>query len=480
MQAHSADEYNRHIAPYQGQTFTDATLKFSVFDETPHKSPSTATFETGVQYASTDDSSVTVGASDSQSLLSETSAATIVPGEPVVDRPKRRDEGRAMLFERLREKTAHRARPLSFPNSNSSLSSLRPVQWASLRRVPSDPATHELDSSNNERMSRPLPDLPTAAPFSPNRSSTEESESSRPRRLRTITRSSLPFMDARAPNQSSSRSNASFVVPPPPIISFSPRTSPPTPTRLSPLLVPPPPILYPSVGITKSTSAPVASDADVEMESPNLHATTSGTSLDGQAQQVPAINAQPGDAASAAATSPVASELLSSLKQDVGDVKDLVSTIITNIASLKKMVEESPKTTTSSPVGAQAPSATAMSIPGYPLYPAMIPPPPPALPRSSPYYRVPPSCTMPFVPPPPPPPPPPMHMFPLGNTGHLPPPNILLGSVWPNTSDPTAIHQGPPSPRQEAKKVHAGITCDVCKQRVQGVRFKCLDCAGSC
>ncbi|THH13496.1 hypothetical protein EW146_g6733 [Bondarzewia mesenterica] len=42
MEAHSAEEYNAHIAPFVHKEWAGALLRFNVYDETPHKLPSAA------------------------------------------------------------------------------------------------------------------------------------------------------------------------------------------------------------------------------------------------------------------------------------------------------------------------------------------------------------------------------------------------------------------------------------------------------
>ena len=163
----------------------------------------------------------------------DTSVSTVVPGESATEAANRKDE-RRLFFERLRVKTANRTRPVSFPNS--SLSSVPSPPWASLRKVPSDPATDTQDNDVNERTahaSRPLPDLPTAIPPFGSSTSVQEPPSPRHRRPRSIR--PVSFFDVRSSAQSSPKSNASYV-----------RPHPGQPFSLSTLLVPPPPILYPS------------------------------------------------------------------------------------------------------------------------------------------------------------------------------------------------------------------------------------------
>jgi next-to-BRCA1 protein 1 len=51
-EVHSAEEYNNCIAPFRGrQQLRNALLKFSIFDETPHKLPSVAASERSQYWA---------------------------------------------------------------------------------------------------------------------------------------------------------------------------------------------------------------------------------------------------------------------------------------------------------------------------------------------------------------------------------------------------------------------------------------------
>ncbi|KAI0274799.1 hypothetical protein BC834DRAFT_1037443 [Gloeopeniophorella convolvens] len=63
MEAHSEEEYERHVRPFRGREWPGALLRFSVFDETPHKVPTTAASQPEEDDISMDESTTIEGSS---------------------------------------------------------------------------------------------------------------------------------------------------------------------------------------------------------------------------------------------------------------------------------------------------------------------------------------------------------------------------------------------------------------------------------
>ncbi|KAL4246320.1 hypothetical protein ABKN59_008948 [Abortiporus biennis] len=422
MEAHSAEEYNKHIAPYQGQTWNDALLKFSVHDETPHKSPSTASLNIlpAVSSATTSNASEVT---EDPSLLSDSSTVMEAPLR------SRIEEDRKGFVDRIRERTASRSRPVSYPFLASSSST------ASVRLPPLNSLLDLVDSPSFNTSSRPLPTLPALRNVTSSSSLSAASTST----VRPPSPPYNPFVQS-AP-----------IIPPPPSLPSDGRgiqsTTVPTLSRRVTLPAPPPPILFP---VTESPSRPVTVPDmdDVIMFSPKSTSTNVAPADERSSAQLPAKSAQPARTFPAAGGSIAVdgqADSIKVLKQEIGEVKELVSTLVTDVQKVLKITE--------SQTSSQAESSAA-STPGterikYPFYQRpysfIAPPPPPPM----------------FAPPPPviPPPPPPFVMGPPYHHHHIPPPPPL-----------------PPFERFMRRQVHPGITCDVCNATIFGVRFKCFDC----
>lgn len=148
-EVHNADEYNEHIAPYRGRNWPGALLKFFVYDETPHKSPTTS--NNRISMLSTD--------SGHASLTSEgASSATVVDWEHAPRSPRRKGDDRKLFLERLRERTTTRTNvsPPSEPTLESPLISTASSQ----------------DDSTLRQSSRPLPRTPSPPPETESAAST--------------------------------------------------------------------------------------------------------------------------------------------------------------------------------------------------------------------------------------------------------------------------------------------------------------------
>lgn len=108
LEAHNADEYDKHVRQYQGRAWPGALLKFTVLDETPHKRPAAAGAEP--LQAESDDGGLVSG-SETVTLSdvlqtpvpappSETS--TLRPAEEVLPVDNERVQILNRIFERLR------------------------------------------------------------------------------------------------------------------------------------------------------------------------------------------------------------------------------------------------------------------------------------------------------------------------------------------------------------------------------------------
>ncbi|KAH9929671.1 uncharacterized protein B0H18DRAFT_995683 [Fomitopsis serialis] len=148
-EAHSADEYNEYIAPYQGRNWPGALLKFSVYDETPHKSPRAS--NNRISMVSTDSGHASITASEGAS------SATI------------NDDDRRLFLERLRERTTTRTN-VSPPSESPTTPSPR----TSVETVQDEPASAH-------QSSRPLPRRPSPPPDTASTSTvTASSRTARP------------------------------------------------------------------------------------------------------------------------------------------------------------------------------------------------------------------------------------------------------------------------------------------------------------
>ncbi|GBE77445.1 hypothetical protein SCP_0103200 [Sparassis crispa] len=244
MEAHSADEYNAHIAPYQGREWPGALLRFSVYDETPHKSPSASNSSLLVPSVTSD-----VGASPSGSAQSSTTFVETM--DRLINTRKERDD-RKFLLDRIRERTTSR-NGVTFSSSPSTSSAIPRQPESSSRPLPQRPLSRCSSASTPHAPLRPslfdllsnddvpkVTSLPTGA--NAGHDGSERCESSYPRLVDKMSAPSQP---------------AYWVYQDPPLAPW-PRPS------------PPPPVLYPSVGVLQLQEGSKGHrvDTDVIMSSP--------------------------------------------------------------------------------------------------------------------------------------------------------------------------------------------------------------------
>nr|VWO94379.1 N/A [Ganoderma boninense] len=280
-EVHSAEEYNHHVAPYQGRSWPGALLRFSVFDETPHKSTNVP--------QSDGQAEVTVSSPSSHSHASASTAATSASSTTVVGlaadaRPHLRGD-RRLLLSRIRESTSNRSsfhtmpptppassRPTSMAESSSRPISLfsEPEGWRPL--PPRPPSRGESTASNaSVRTARPsLFDL--LASTSP--------PTTVPRAANTRPVASSGVVDLSCDRETSSRRESLWknvrhiseaVVsdhksPSPKLPSIDDLS---LPVRPSSFVAPPPPVLFsqPSVKNLRAYPRPLQLDGDVVMHS---------------------------------------------------------------------------------------------------------------------------------------------------------------------------------------------------------------------
>ncbi|KAI0828967.1 hypothetical protein BC628DRAFT_1482227 [Trametes gibbosa] len=155
-EVHSAEEYARHTAPYQRRSWPGALLRFSVFDETPHKSPHMA------PVLSLDDSLSSSSALDEHDSVatapdatSQCTTATVV--QPAADVRSEARGGREFLLQRIRERvretTHNHGSPTSHTLPPTPPQSSRPTSMA---ESTSRPTSYIEDSAEW----RPLPPRP--------------------------------------------------------------------------------------------------------------------------------------------------------------------------------------------------------------------------------------------------------------------------------------------------------------------------------
>ncbi|PIL31453.1 hypothetical protein GSI_06154 [Ganoderma sinense ZZ0214-1] len=283
-EVHSAEEYNHHVAPYQGRSWPGALLRFSVFDETPHKSPNMSPSDGPAE--------ITVSSPSSHSHASATtptasaSSATVV-GLTADARPHLRGD-RRLLLSRIRESTTNRSsfhtmpptppassRPTSMAESSSRPISLvsEPDGWRPL--PPRPPSRGESTTSTaSTRTARPsLFDL--LASTSP--------PTSVPRAVETRPVASSGVVDLSCDRETSSRRESlwknvrhiSEAVVPDHKLSSSKLPSIDElslPVRPSSFVAPPPPVLFsqPSVKNLRTYPRPFQLDGGVVMHSEPL------------------------------------------------------------------------------------------------------------------------------------------------------------------------------------------------------------------
>lgn len=451
-EVHSAEDYDRHIASYQGASFSDPILKFSVHDETQSRaSTSVTTEDTIVPDAS-------IHNAESAAHIVPTSATSFQSTLPAVDDRSPVDIAtRRSMLARLR---SHSIRFAPFSESTPIESEL--------------PFLSEQDATS-QRGTRPLPSVPQP-PFEYSQSS----GSSRSLPLDPLKTRLPPFLRQNRDNQFELPTNGfnanesnfpHHVVPPPPVLTtFESNTSvdfaepewPMRPwSRVVPPIIPPPPILYPSN--SQSTLPTWRSswtlDPDVDMRpSSKEHATPQLAAPDVMAQHdcTQGHQAQTADASSQvtaddlhSAIRKVKEELLQSFHDEYSSLKNI---LLEMREDLGKVVSNTEPPT----------------------------PPPPQVEDTHPHSGSPHVHTLPNIPPPPPlsswfPP----ESWNVESCGHplprhvIPPPPVIN-----NIPNPTTF-SGLPINFQPSLTRHSSIRCNGCRCKpIAGVRFKCLDCDG--
>ncbi|TCD64312.1 hypothetical protein EIP91_004259 [Steccherinum ochraceum] len=352
-EAHSAEEYDRHVAPYQGRAWPNAVLKFSVHDENPHKAPSTSiSISTSTDVSLAEDNSA-ASMAEGASVVSDTSSATVIAGAPEQEKFKRFAERRQVL-DRLKEKIASRPRPESYSPMFYS-----PRYYSEASHDLLDRFRIDENDEAGDRNARPLPVVPRVEDDVKAASAT------------TLSPQSVPVKGSPSLGSSSHRSRLPAFLESRPRSMVSVSSSQNAPFSY-PLVVPPPPIIFSS---PKSTPL-----GDVEMRSSKVgHASASSA----QTAQVP-LPAQP---------SPEAQ----SFKKDLDEIKEM---LIDMRGELKRSTSF---TSTSSAPPTVSPAA----------FPTTMGPPPPRDPMPCnippvssymPHYVIPPPPSPPPIPPPPPPP----------------------------------------------------------------------------
>ncbi|KAI0673673.1 hypothetical protein C8Q78DRAFT_967789 [Trametes maxima] len=293
-EVHSAEEYARHVAPYLGRSWPGALLRFSVFDETPHKSPGivpTLSLADSVPSGSSDVRTSVATASDSASLHS---TATVV--EPAADARNALRGERRVLLDRIRESTNNRSSvtsqavpptpPRSSRPTSMTESSSRPISFvedpSARRPLPARPSSRDASTMSTASTGTARPSLfdllgSTPAPASAPKSNSEQSNG----RARVLDLSSSQAMPDRKRSRPVSDmqwdkwlgqwTKTASIVPSP--VDLSPlRPDKFTPVQLpsindlslprtSSFVAPPPPILYPATRPTRKVEV----DGDVVM-----------------------------------------------------------------------------------------------------------------------------------------------------------------------------------------------------------------------
>ncbi|KAI0363146.1 hypothetical protein BV20DRAFT_975992 [Pilatotrama ljubarskyi] len=293
-EVHSAEEYARHAAPYQGRSYPGALLRFSVFDETPHKSPRMAPTLSLDDFSATSSSlDVPASIASESDCPSERFTATVV--EPAADvRSSLRGE-RRVLLERIRESTNNRSsltshtmpptppassRPISMAESASRPGSFIEVPHAFAPLPPRPPSRGpSAASTTSTRTIRPsLFDLLSNPPTQPVRQTSQEPsqrsgrahDSSSAGRSEEHHHHSPSSSDVEhdilrkilypvSPRDHSNASNSDK--PSPKLLSIHELTAP----RVSTFVAPPPPILFSN---SRPSHSRVQPDGDVIMSSP--------------------------------------------------------------------------------------------------------------------------------------------------------------------------------------------------------------------
>ncbi|CAL1694541.1 unnamed protein product [Somion occarium] len=504
-EAHSAEEYENHIAPYQGRSFPDPVLKFSVFDETPHKVPTNVSTEDAI-VENTVVNDTASAASGATSATASENSSTVIADESLLDNEARRRDARRNMVARLRGSTARFA---PFPESSSSCLEASPLL---------------VEQENSERATRPLPSVPKVS-FKESEENTDNDEvdhdeASSFRYARPLYRNMVQtaggppshtrFLSAvprqrdscdlrRTDGQTDANNNAPFEtnigpsnskawdrwnIPPPPLFNgFASESSSSSLSGKVPskpwssiwgpqLPTPPPPILY-STMQTPNGIWRTSYDPDIEMNSPSRdHAASHHEGNPLMALQGP-TQAQPPQSTDASSTltadvlastnNALKDELIGSIKQEFADLKGVVLEMRDDLNEVVKNSKPKARepTTQQEPVyrppfetfnAGMTPGLTSFNRGAWTPPPSWGIPPPPAPPFSSnPYIPMTPAQ---FIPAPP-----------VCRNNPFVPGNSTASDNWTGfpVVNPTVIH--------------AGVRCDVCKTKpLEGVRFKCLDC----
>ncbi|KAI0652399.1 hypothetical protein C8Q79DRAFT_1081591 [Trametes meyenii] len=534
-EVHSAEEYARHVAPYLGRSWPGALLRFSVYDETPHKSPRMVPSLGLVDFAPSGSSDARASVATASESASIHSTATVV--EPAADVLSTLRGERRVLLDRIREST----------NNRSSVTS---------QAIPPTPPRSSRPTSMADSYSRPtsLVEDPSALRPLPARPSSRDASTMSTASTRTVRPSLFDLLGNTLPStsapevgseQSKGRTGVSDRKRPRPVsdmhwdkwvgqwtktVPFSPspvdlsplRSNKPTPAqlpsiddlslpRMSSFVAPPPPILYPAMRPLRK----VEDDGDVVMSTRSPLRTRPSVTA-----QLPAQQAHPPQPSYLSAQLRPRPEVQSTSKEVLPQERrtSLCCSLAEGKAEIKALMDQfkrdfeekmtktfgkdwekeslrtdeqlpnlpSPPTHRPVPPSCTLPSRLPRSTswPPPPPPPHFVPLPPPPPPPAPPLYMPPPPP--PCLPPPPPPciiPPPPMPVpFALG--GGLP------GPRWAS-NPPPAPHIGfdPSRLAQESKgashsekqtrteHVHKGVKCDHCdKRNIKGTRFKCLEC----
>ncbi|CDO73092.1 hypothetical protein BN946_scf185007.g146 [Trametes cinnabarina] len=537
-EAHSAEEYARHAAPYQGRSWPGALLRFFVFDETPHKSPHLAPSgglpESSVNVSNTEEHASILTGSDA---ADHSSAAAVV--EPAAEE----HSARRVLLDRIRERTSNRsslasiAMPPTPPQSSRPTSmaesSSRPVSFVEVpgagRPLPPRPPSIEASSPStaSARTVRPsLFDLLDNPP-SPTSVSTTVQDTPRfrilhpspiatnadaqaPRRSMGTARSDLRWENVKSIAKSAGHDPWRLNRPPTDSSTY----------RSSTFVAPPPPILYSFSRSRLSTQ----DDGDIVMGSPATHRVHNAHSVDpaqstAQTAPSPTLGAVHVNLNDALPGKQAVKELQKdkpccSVEQGKMEIKALMDRFKRDFET--KMIKtfgpdwdkESTKEMDASLPNLPSPP-THRPSPAGPV-PVMrharsssyLPPPPPPPP---PHYVLPqPPAPLPYMgplryPPPPPPsffvcPPPPPHMsvYPPdslhlnhainvehSDLGSLTPPPVVP-DVSRNPSRDDVRNRNVPTLQRcsSQESLHRGVRCDYCnKKNIKGIRYKCLECA---
>ncbi|KAI0756244.1 hypothetical protein C8Q80DRAFT_1127522 [Daedaleopsis nitida] len=303
-EVHSREEYDRHVARYRGRSWPGALLRFSVYDETPHKSPSLST-RLSLMDMMSDTSRTDSHASVAAVSSSASSATTARPAaEPYPGTQSRGD--RRLLLDRLLERTNNNRPSLhtlpptppasSRPTSMAESSSSRPISLTSepagWRPLPPRPASGDesaastssartvrpslFDLITTSSSSGPTPRLGDGKSLASSRVMDPSAEVENPRERDhredwDFWRLSGEECDIGGPRRSSSDSLILDMAPTPSTTTLPTTTETP---RLAPstFVAPPPPILFsqPSASGATANLQCVQADGDVVMNSPPL------------------------------------------------------------------------------------------------------------------------------------------------------------------------------------------------------------------